>query len=127
MANLCYPIRNSMEQAGISHLMVLNACNSHLGKLKGLQKGEDKRGDGKVSQKRDTFKVSVQPGRVQFTGTADIVATFIAWHDAIVKANNIAPMEYASIPGAFDNWLSFAKVKEQESKEAESATTLQTV
>lgn len=114
MSNLCVPVRNTMESNGISHLQVLNACNSHLGKLKGQQKGDDKRTDGKVNVKTDSFKMSIQPGRVQFTGTADIVATFIAWHDAIEKAHKVANMEAVAIPVLFDTWLQFAKAKDGE-------------
>ena len=111
ISNLCVPVRNQMEQTGYSHLAVLNAVNSHLGKLKAIQKGEDKRGTGKVNVKKDTFKMSVAPGRVEFQGTADIVGSFIAWHDAIAKAHAIATMETCPIPSQFTDWMSFAKGK----------------
>lgn len=114
MANLCQPIRAEMEQTGYSHLKVLNACNAHLGKLKGEQKGDDKRSDGKYNVKKDSFKMSVTPGRVQFTGTADIVAAFIAWHDAIAKAHAIATMDTVKIPAQFQEWMSFAKAEQNE-------------
>lgn len=118
MSNLCAPVRAEMEQTGYSHLSVLNACNAHLGKLKGEQKGDDKRGDGKVNVKKDTFKMSITPGRVLFSGTADIVASFIAWHDAIAKAHQIASMDSVKIPSAFEPWLQFAKAKTEETVSA---------
>lgn len=106
MANLCVPVRNELEATGISHLACLNACNSHLGKMKGEVKGDDKRSDGKYNVKRDSFKMSVQPGRVEFKTTADIVGQFIAWHDAIEKAHKLATMERVAIPSQFSEWIS---------------------
>lgn len=114
MDNLCAPVREQMERNKISHLAVLNACNSHLGKLKAEQTTEDKRGDMKVSQKKDTAKVTVKPGSVQFTGTYNTVSCFIAWHDAVQKCNDIALMEYVAIPAQFNEWLKFAAVKDGE-------------
>lgn len=112
MANLCAPIRNWCESNGYSHLALLNACNAHLGKLKGEVKGEDKRSDGKYNAKKDTFKMNVTPGRVQFTGVADIPAQFIAWHDAVSKAHAIASMDVVALPDQFIDWAKFAKVTE---------------
>jgi hypothetical protein len=120
--NLCAPIRQEMEARKISHLAVLNACNSHLGKLKSEQTGDDKRGDMKVSQKKDTAKLTVKPGAVTFIDNYNVVAMFIAWNDAIQKAHNIARMETVSIPEVFSEWLVFAKVKE----EAIETTTIET-
>lgn len=114
MANLCQPVRAEMESNGVSHLAILNACNAYLGKLKGEQKGDPKRSDGKANVKKDSFKMSVTPGRVQFSGTYDIVGQFIAWHDAISKAHTIATMDSVKIPSQFEKWMEFAKAAKVE-------------
>lgn len=108
MDNLCQPVRAFCESNGYSHLMILNACNSHLGKMKIAKQGESKTGDGKYNAKKDTFKVSVKPGTVQFTTTADVCGQFIAWHDAVKKAHAIATMDTVNIPEQFKSWLKFA-------------------
>ena len=116
MDNLCYPVRNSMELAEISHLSVLNACNGHLGKLKIQKQGDDKRSDMKVNTKKDTSRVSVKPGAVTFGDTYNIVSLFISWHDAIAKAHSVANMEQVTIPAVFSEWLQFAKAKPVEAE-----------
>lgn len=127
MSNLCVPVRLEMERQGLSHLAVLNACNSYLGRLKGEQSklSEDKRGDGKYNVKKDTFKMSIKPATVLFKGTQEtegnaMVGLFIAWHDAVSKAHNIAPMEYAHIPTVFTGWLEFAKQKTEQTPAEQS-------
>lgn len=107
MANLSAPVRQSLENEGYSTVKVLNACKSHLGKLVGKQTGEDKRSDMRVSVKSDKAKFSIKPGTVSFTGTADIVNTFIAYNDGIQHVSNkIACMENAGpVPIVFKQWL----------------------
>jgi hypothetical protein len=111
LINLCAPIRASLEAKGLSHLAILNACNSHLGKLKAKQTGDDKLGTMKVSAKRDTSKVTLKPGSVEFTGTYNVVSVFIAWNHAVEKAHGIASMDTVSIPAVFSDWLKFAEAK----------------
>jgi hypothetical protein len=116
LLNLNSPVRASLEAEGYSTVAVLNACNSHLGKLKSRQTGEDKRGDMAVKVKSDKATLTVKPGSVQFSGVADIVNTFIAYHDAIAKAHKLANMDNAgTIPSVFSSWLNgFAKAQAQE-------------
>jgi hypothetical protein len=115
--NLCAPVRNSLEQEGFSHLAVRNACNSHLGKMKSEKVGDDKRGDAKYNVKKDSFKVSVKPGRVEFISTANVVEQFIAWHDQVAKCHAIASMDYVAIPTVFTGWLQFAKAPAKDAKQ----------
>lgn len=112
LANLCLPVRLALEAIGASHKRCLDACNAHLGNLKLAtdKDGNEKpitatTGDMKLRVKKGLAKVSVKLGAISFEDTINDVSRFIAWHDAVNVAFEVANFETVSIPPTSLEWV----------------------
>lgn len=125
--NFTTSVRDAITQAGYSYTKALNVVNSELGKLAKTSTGEDKTGDVKVKIPKtegleSSTSVRVQPGAEtwEVKGT-NAALMFVAWNDAIAKAEKLCPTMELIIPKdtMFDKWLSKVampdKVKEEQS------------
>ena len=119
IVNLCEPVREACDTLKVSTVRVVDACNSHLARL---ARATDKEGnvkpivantgDMKLNGKQTKATISVKISAVQFTDGVNIVSRFLAWHNFIEKANEVARMNDVRIPGMFNEWINKFAVSE---------------
>ena len=114
--NFCGCVRNAVIALGCSTVKLMNVINSELGKMKVSKTREDSIGDVKISKatkKKDAASsVTVKPGSVTFTGTANIALAFMAWNDIVAKAEKLMPTMQVQLGDIYIPWVKKVATKD---------------